>query len=211
MKHDWKKDEKTYYAPKTHPERAVIPAFNFITIQGQRSPDTAEFKQCIQTLFSLAYTLKFSVRNGLTVEGYEDYAVYPLEGLWGISEEAQSKPEFTREDYVYTLMIRQPDFMTEHHLHWAMEKAKKKDPKLPWDRIHFEKIEDGLCVQIMHLGPFSEEPRSFSLIEDYLKDNRLKRRTMVHREIYLSDFTKTAPEKLKTVLRTFVDADDLRS
>jgi hypothetical protein len=144
----------------------------------------------------------------LTVEGYEDYAVYPLEGLWGIRQEAQSKPEFTREDYVYTLMIRQPDFITDNHIQWAIDKAKKKDPNLPWDQVRFEPVEEGLCVQIMHIGPFSEEPRSFDLIHTFLKENGFKRRTKVHREIYLSDFTKTAPEKLKTVLRTFVEEDN---
>jgi len=203
-KHEWRKKEKALYLPKNKPEVIDIPEFKFITIKGEGSPTDSVFTDYIGALYSLAYTIKMMPKKiDRQPKGYFDFTVYPLEGVWDINDKAKAnfKGRINKEDLVYKLMIRQPDFVSENFYSEMLEvaKEKKKNPLL--EQINFERLSEGRCVQMLHLGPFEDEPASFEIMEDYAKSEGVVRLSKMHREIYLSDPRKVAPEKLKTVLR----------
>jgi hypothetical protein len=203
-KHEWRKKEKALYLPKNKPEVIDIPEFKFITIEGEGSPADSVFTDYIGALYSLAYTIKMMPKKiDRQPKGYFDFTVYPLEGVWDINDKAKAnfKGRINKEDLVYKLMIRQPDFVSENFYSEMLEvaKEKKKNPLL--EQINFERLSEGRCVQMLHLGPFEDEPASFEIMEDYAKSEGVVRLSKMHREIYLSDPRKVAPEKLKTVLR----------
>jgi len=199
---DYKKDYKDLYLPKTKPMLIDVPPMNFIMIDGAGDPNQIEYQQAVGTLYALAFTIKMSKMSGNQPQGYFEYVVPPLEGLWWISG-----GDFTfdkRDNWLWTSMIRQPEFVTPAVFNWAVEECRRKKPELDLNKARFETFSEGLCVQIMHIGPYSEEPRSLALLKDFTKENGLVDQTgskRKHHEIYLSDPRKTAPEKLKTVLR----------
>ena len=203
-KHEWRKKEKALYLPKNKPEVIDIPEFKFITIEGEGSPADSVFTDYIGALYSLAYTIKMMPKKmDRQPKGYFDFTVYPLEGVWDINDKAKAnfKGRINKEDLVYKLMIRQPDFVSENFYSEMLEvaKEKKKNPLL--EQINFERLSEGRCVQMLHLGPFEDEPASFEIMEEFAKSEGVVRLSKIHREIYLSDHRKVAPEKLKTVLR----------
>lgn len=203
IKHDWKKAEKNLYSPQSEPQLITIPAYRYLTIQGEGAPASPAFQKAVETLFSLSYGLKFAPRKGLIIDDYIDYAVYPLEGLWDLNDQAKTKSTWTKDDLIYTLMIRQPAFILESHVETIKTNlAKTKD--LPLNKVKFEMIEEGSCLQILHSGPFDTEPVSFAIMTAYLNEHGYQRKTQAHKEIYLSDFNKTKPEHLKTILRLFI-------
>jgi hypothetical protein len=203
-KHEWRKKEKALYLPKNKPEVIDIPEFKFITIEGEGNPNDSVFTDYIGALYSLAYTIKMMPKKmDRQPKGYFDFTVYPLEGVWDINDKAKAnfKGRINKDDLVYKLMIRQPDFVSENFYSEMLEvaKEKKKNPLL--EQINFERLSEGRCVQMLHLGPFEDEPASFEIMEDFAKSEGVVRLSKIHREIYLSDYRKVAPEKLKTVLR----------
>ncbi len=203
-KHEWRKKEKALYLPKNQPEIITIPEFKFITIEGEGSPAERIFSDNIGALYSLAYTIKMTPKKmDITPKGYFDFTVYPLEGVWDINDKAKATFDgvINKDDFVYKLMIRQPDFVDESFYTEMLEvaKEKKKNPLL--DQLNFEHISEGLCVQMLHLGPFEDEPASFERMEKFAKDKGLTRLSKVHREVYLSDTRRVTPDKFKTVLR----------
>ena len=139
------------------------------------------------------------------LNGYFDYTVYPLEGFWDISEDAKKtyteNSKLNKDDLVFKLMIRQPDFVTQEYALKVIDKVKikKKNPLI--NTVKFEKISEGNCIQMLHIGSYDDEAKTFKIMEEFAKNNNLKRVSKVHKEIYISDFRKVAPEKLKTVLR----------
>lgn len=203
QKHDWKKQEKQFYLPKNKPEIVQIPPFNFFTLHGKGNPNDDFFADYISVLYSLAYGVKMSPKSGTEPKGYFDYSVYPLEGVWDIDEYVRKTYNgiLDKNSLVFTLMIRQPEFVTVDFANEILEKTKKKKPHQLLDIVKFETIEEGKCVQMLHNGSFDSEPASFKLMEQFATTNNVKRKSLIHREIYLSDARKTAPEKLKTVLR----------
>lgn len=203
QKHDWKKQEKQFYLPKNKPEIVHIPPFNFFTLHGKGNPNDDFFADYISVLYSLAYGVKMSPKSGTEPKGYFDYSVYPLEGVWDIDEYVRKTYNgiLDKNSLVFTLMIRQPEFVTVDFANEILEKTKKKKPHQLLDIVKFETIEEGKCVQMLHNGSFDSEPASFKLMEQFAATNNVKRKSLIHREIYLSDARKTAPEKLKTVLR----------
>ncbi len=205
MKHEWRKKEKNCYIPKAKPEIVNIEKFKFIQIKGSGNPNSEEFSEKVGTLYSLAYAIKMMPKKNITPEGYFDYTVYPLEGIWDLDEEGRSKDEFDKNNLVYNIMIRQPDFVTKEVFDLAMEITKNKKPNKLLDEVVFGEMEEGMCVQMMHIGPFDEEYKSFDIMKKFINDNNLVIKDLAHREIYISDFRKTAPEKLKTVLRYMVE------
>lgn len=205
MKHEWRKKEKNYYIPKAKPEIVNIEKFKFIQIKGKGNPNSEEFSQKVGTLYSIAYAIKMMPKKNITPEGYFDYTVYPLEGIWDLDEEGRLKDEFDKNNLLYNIMIRQPDFVTKEVFNLAMEITKNKNPNKLLDEVVFGEIEEGKCVQMMHIGPFDEEYKSFDLMKKFINDNNLVIKDLAHREIYISDFRRTAPEKLKTVLRYMVE------
>ncbi len=205
MKHEWRKHEKELYIPKEKPELVDVPPMNLITISGKGDPNQQDFADRIGALYPIAYAIRMMPRNGFTPEGYFEYTVYPLEGVWDLTEEGRKKETLVKDDLVYTIMIRQPDFVTREVFERAVEIAKKKKNNPLFDEVRFETIKDGLSVQMMHVGPFDEEHRTFEKMKEYISENNLKLKTLVHREIYISDIRKTEQEKLKTVLRYLVE------
>jgi hypothetical protein len=140
-------------------------------------------------------------RQGYTPEGYFEYTVYPLEGVWDLTEEGRKADVLDKDQLLYTIMIRQPDFTTEEVAYRALETVQKKKPHPLLDEVTFGTMEDGLAVQMLHIGPYDDEPRTFEVMKDFIENNNLEVATMKHREIYLSDARKTEPANLKTVLR----------
>jgi hypothetical protein len=200
---DWKKTEKRFYLPKNEPERIDVPAFNFFIIQGSGNPNDEGFAEYIQVLYALSYAVKMSPRKGLAPEGYYDYTLYPLEGIWDISEKARINPSdyFDKNELVFRLMIRQPVFVTPKYALQTIERVKKSKPHTLLNEVSFECIQDGPCIHMLHLGSYDNEPESFKRMEAFASKNNCMRISMTHREIYLSDARKTVPEKRKTVLR----------
>jgi len=142
-------------------------------------------------------------KKGVAPMGYFDYTVYPLEGVWDLTEEAKKKNpgKFDKSSLLFNLMIRQPEFVTEVYALETIDRVKKSKPHILLDIVKYETIEDHDSVQMMHIGSYDDEPASFRQMEDFCKANGLTRVSGQHREIYLSDFRKVSRDKLKTVLR----------
>jgi hypothetical protein len=199
MKHEWKKQEKELYQPKGKPEVVEVPAMNFFTIRGEGHPESEAFQACVEALYAASYTVRMSHKGKHKPDGYFEYTVYPLEGVWDLID--YSKGSLDKTNFKYHLMIRQPEFLTEEQADFFLDMARKKKklPALEW--VDFAAFDDGKCIQMLHVGPYDDEPASFATMEAFCETQGLSRKSKVHREIYLSDFRKTAPEKLKTILR----------
>lgn len=204
MKYEWRKQEKNLYFPKEKPQLITIPPMKFFMISGQGDPNKEEFSEKVGVLYSLAYAVRMMPKTGYTPEGYFEYTVYPLEGLWDLTEEGRKAEKLDKDQLLYTIMIRQPDFVTQEVVDLAFENVRKKKNHSLLDSVTFEIMEDGLSVQMMHIGSFDEEPRTFKQMKDFISENNLQMRTLKHREIYLSDLRRTEKNKLKTVLRYLV-------
>ncbi len=203
-KYEWRKREKNLYLPKNNPEVVDVPEMKFISLCGDGSPADQKFTEIIGTLYSLAYGIKMLPKKmEVKPNGYFDFTVYPLEGVWDINEDA--KKTFTgtvnKEDFVYQIMIRQPNFVDKSFYQNILETVKVKKPNPLLDLVEFKTISEGKCIQMLHLGSYDDEPISFEKMEGFAQDEGFTRMSKVHREIYLSDARKVAPEKLKTVLR----------
>jgi len=203
MKYDWKQMEKQFYLPKTEPELVKIPVFKFFSVKGQGNPNDKFFADYISVLYSLSYAIKMSLKYRATPEGFFDYAIYPLEGIWDISEEAKIQPSGKpdKNSFVFNLMIRQPDFLTNDFASEIIEQTKKKKPHTLLHKVRFEVFNEGHCVQMMHIGSYDNETDSFKKMEDFCILNKYIRESKEHREIYLSDNRKVSPENQRTVLR----------
>lgn len=207
MKHEWRKHEKGLYLPGKTPEIADIPELKFFTIHGKGNPNSEIFGEYIGVLYSLSYGVRMSPKAGTAPDGYFEYTVFPLEGVWDLSEEGRRNFNgvIDKEQLVFDLMIRQPDFVSDSFALEVIERTKIKKPHKLLDEVKFESAKEGRCIQMMHLGPYDDEPESFSWMESFCAESGLKRKSKLHREIYISDVRKTAPEKLKTVLRFGVE------
>jgi len=203
MKHEWRKKEKAIYLPKNKPVIITLPSHKFFMIEGKGNPNDNLFPEYIGVLYSLSYGVRMSPKTGIAPDGYYEYTVYPLEGIWDISEEAKRNYDgnLDKDTLVFNLMIRQPDFVTEKFAKEIIKRVKKKKPHKLLDEVKFGFIEEGECVQMMHLGSYADEPESFKIMEQFCEENNFKRISENHKEIYLTDARKVAPEKLKTVLR----------
>ncbi len=207
MKHEWKKHEKHIYLPKNTPEIVHIPSFKFFTINGEGNPNDDFFSEFIAVLYSLSYGIKMSPKKGMVPTGYFDYTVYPLEGIWDINDEAKKSFNGTinKNDLVFKLMIRQPDFVEYEFAMQILENTKRNKPHELLEKVRFEEITDGESIQMLHIGSYDNEPETFKVMEEFADKNGYKRKTKIHREIYLSDARKVSAEKLKTVLRFSID------
>mgnify|MGYP001115666153 FL=1 len=201
MKYEWRKKEKELYLPKENPIVVEVPEQKFIMLRGSGDPNDKEFTEAIGVLYSLAYAIKTMPKKGIVPEGYFDYTVFPLEAIWDKGEKSKYSDILIKEDLVYTMMIRQPDFVTQDLLDKAINIVKKKKTHNLLEKIRFESINEGLCVQMLHVGSYDNEPESFDIMSEFCKRNNLIRKSNVHREIYISDARKVSPDSLKTVLR----------
>lgn len=203
IKHEWRKSEKSIYLPKSRPEIVDIPKYKFFTIEGAGSPDSDLFTKSIEALYSLSYGVKMGLKKGAQPEGYYDYTVYPLEGIWDINEEAKKVFDGTlnRDDLVFKLMIRQPDFIDVDLFERVRSATEIKKPNDLLRSVHFEEIKEGRSIQMLHVGSFDSEDVSFKIMEDFAEKSGVERVSKVHKEIYLSNPMRVTPDKLKTVLR----------
>lgn len=201
---DYKKEYKDLYQPPSKPSLIDVPEMIFIAVDGRGDPNTSEeYKTAMELLYGLSFTIKMSKMNGTQPEGYFEYVVPPLEGLW--HQEGICGIDYSRkENFIWTSMIRQPEFVTEEVFENAKAVLSKKKPGLDLSRARYMKMTEGLCVQIMHKGPYDDEPASIEKMKAFIKEKGFaedfsdERR---HHEIYLSDPRKCAPERLRTVIR----------
>ena len=209
---EWRKKEKTLYLPKTIPTIIDILEFKYFMIDGKGNPNDEFFAEYIAVLYSLSYGVRMSPKSGSAPAGYYEYTVYPLEGIWDISESAKQNytGNLDKNSLVFTLMIRQPDFVTDEFAMDIIDKIKKKKPHKLLDKVRFGIMTEGKCVQMMHLGSYDNEQDSCKKMGEFCLENNLKRISGSHKEIYLSDARKVPPEKLKTVLRYKVESVESR-
>ena len=204
MAFDFKKEYKEFYMPKNSPGIVMVPSMNYIAVRGTGDPnqEDGEYKQAIGLLYGIAFTIKMSRKGDHRMEGYFDYVVPPLEGFWYM--EGMNGIDYAhKENFHWISAIRLPDFVSEDDLRWAVNEATQKK-KLDFSKVEFRTVEEGLCVQCMHIGPYDDEPATVAMMHEFMEkkgyeldisDKRL------HHEIYLSDARKVAPDKLKTVIR----------
>ncbi len=212
MKYEWRKKDKTLYLPKNEPTIIDVPTIRYLTVTGEGNPNSEGFAECVGALYGISYGIRMMPKSGVTPEGYFEYTVFPLEGIWGFTEEGIAKYKegssiVEMKDYfTYKVMIRQPDFVTDALVEQVRSVAyeKKKNERIL--DVQFETINEGRAVQMMHLGPYDDEPASFARMEAFAKDQGLKRIGKNHKEIYLSDPSRVEPEKLKTTLRFWVSS-----
>ena len=204
MAFDFKKEYKEFYLPKNKPEIVTVPGANYIAVCGQGDPNEegGAYQAAIGVLYAVAYTLKMSYKTDYRIQGFFDYVVPPLEGFW--RQDGVTGVDYTRKEAFHWIsVLRLPDFVTEKDFRWAVETASKKK-KLDCSGAEFLRIEEGLCVQMLHLGPYDDEPASVALMDRFLAEqgyeNDLSEQRL-HHEIYLSDPRKTEPAKRKTVIR----------
>lgn len=196
---DYKKDFKQLYMPKSAPEIVVVPKMPFFMVSGSGDPNGEQFAKTTEALYSMSYAVRMSYKSDDVPAGYYEYTVFPLEGEWDLLD--RSKPSTDKNNFKYTIMIRQPDFLTDERFERFLEQTKKKKPNPFLEKIRFEHVKDGLSCQMMHIGSFDEEPESFARMEAFCTEHGFIRQSKIHREIYLSDPRKTEASKMKTVLR----------
>lgn len=198
MKYEWKKNEKNLYGVKQKPQFIEVPTAYYIMIKGEGNPNESDFSNRVSALYSLAYGIKMLFKNMEKEElEYSDFTVFPLEGIWEKSDDE----EFDKNKLKYTIMIKQPYFITKEIFDLAFEKVKKKKPNELYDEVSFDCIESKKAIQILHIGSFDTEIGSFEKLDNFANEMNLERSEKLHTEIYLNNKNRTAEDKLKTILR----------
>lgn len=192
---DLTKTFKSYYTASLAPQLATIEKGLFLTINGQGDPNGPVFAENTGALYAVAYGIKFQCKNA-----GNDFTVSKLEGFWWVNDTTVDPLLVPRSEWMYELAIRMPDYVTRQQLSAAVLSAEKKKQSTLFRHIDLKTMEEGACIQMMHIGPFSEEPTSLEKMEAFMQQHGLHMNGR-HHEIYLSDTRKTAPEKLKTILR----------
>ncbi len=204
MAFDFKKEYKEFYMPKDKPGIVTVPSMNFVAVRGSGDPNAedGEYRQAIGMLYAVAFTIKMSKKSDHRIEGYFDYVVPPLEGFWW--QEGVSGVDYSRkEDFKWISVIRLPGFVTKADFDWAADEAERKK-KLDLSKAEFLTYEEGLCVQCLHVGSYDDEPATVERMHRFMEEQGYSldiSGSRFHHEIYLSDARKTAPEKLRTVIR----------
>ena len=204
MAFDYKKEYKEYYLPKNRPSILEIPSMNYIAVRGSGDPNEEDgaYKKAIRVLYAIAYTIKMSKMGDHRIEGYFDFVVPPLEGFWW--QEGVHRVDLSnKSSFQWISVIRLPDFVTLEEFEWAKQEAQRKK-EIDCSMAEFLSIEEGLCVQVMHIGSYDNEPTTVALMNQYIEEQGYENDfsdTRMHHEIYLSDVRKVAQDKLKTVIR----------
>lgn len=204
MAFDFKKEFKEFYMPKNRPEIVNVPPINYIAVRGRGNPNIpgGAYQKAIGILYTLSFTLKMSYKTDYRIEGYFQYVVPPLEGFWW-QDEALDAGFGNKDTFNWISVIRLPDFVTRKDFDWAVQTAALKK-KEDFSSAEFLTVDEGLCVQIMHIGPFDDEIKSVAIMDEYVKQNGYVTditEKRLHHEIYMSDARKVPPEKWKTVIR----------
>lgn len=204
MAFDFKKEYKEFYMPKNKPAIVTVPPANYIAVQGKGDPNEAggAYQRALGVLYAMAYTLKMSYKGTHKIDGFFEYVVPPLEGFWW-------QPGMDGVDYSdkggfhWISALRLPDFVKQADFDWAAEEAARKK-KLDCSAAGFVTIAEGLCVQMLHLGPYDQEPETVAAMGAYLSENGYVTdfsQSRLHHEIYLTDPRRTPPERWRTVIR----------
>lgn len=199
---DLKIENKELYNPSAKEVSIVdVPEMSFLMIDGEGDPNISqEYQDSIEALFSVSFKVKFLSEK----ENSQDYVVMPLEGLWWV----ENMEDFNIQDksgWIWTAMIRQPDFITKNMIKKAIQEVEKKKnlPALP--RIKFQSLHEGLSAQIMYIGPYSEESTTMEKLHNFIEETGYEFDGSLpgekHHEIYISNIRRTKPEKLKTIIR----------
>lgn len=204
MAFDFKKEYKEFYMAKNKPQIVDVPRANYIAVRGKGNPneENGEYQKAINVLYAVAYTLKMSYKTDYRIEGFFEYVVPPLEGFWW-QDNIDGVNYSDKSSFNWISVIRLPDFVTEKDFKWAIETAEKKK-KLDCSSAEFLTVDEGLCVQIMHIGAFDDEPKTVAVMDKFLEDNGYENDMndkRFHHEIYMSDARKVSPEKWKTIIR----------
>ncbi len=204
MAFDYKKEYKEFYMPKNRPEIMDIPVMNYIAVRGKGNPNEEDgaYKQAIGILYAIAYTIKMSYKGNRKIDGFFEYVVPPLEGFWW-QEGIEGVNYSNKETFNWISVIRLPDFVSKEDFEWAKEEAARKK-KMDCSKAEYFTVTEGLCVQIMHIGSFDDEPATVAIMDEYLEQHGYAidiTDTRLHHEIYLSDARKVEPAKCKTVIR----------
>ena len=208
MAFDYKKEYKEFYLPPAKPQIVTVPKMQFSAVRGKGNPneEAGEYKAALELLYGISYTIKMSKMGDHRIDGYFDYVVPPLEGFWWQEKNNKKIPgiDYNNKDSLHWIsVIRLPDFVTQKDFEWAKQIVHEKKG-LDISHAELFTLEEGLCVQIMHLGSYDDEPATVKLMDDYAAQNGYMldfSEKRIHHEIYLSDPRKVAPEKLKTVIR----------
>lgn len=204
MAFDYKKEYKEFYMPEARPEIIEIPQMNYIAVRGSGNPNEADgdYSKAVGVLYAIAYTLKMSYKGNHKVNGFFEYVVPPLEGFWW--QEGVEGVDYTNKGtFQWISVIRLPDFITEEDFSWAVQEAARKK-NIDCSKAEFLLVKEGLCVQMMHIGAFDDEPATVAEMNQFLKEqgyNNDFSEQRLHHEIYLSDPRKTQMDKCKTVIR----------
>ena len=204
MAFDFKKEQEEFYMPDNKPEIVTVPQANYIAVRGKGNPNEIDgaYQKAISILYAVAYTLKMSYKTEHKIEGFFEYVVPPLEGFWW-QDNVDGIDYADKAAFNWISVIRLPEFITKKDFEWAVETASEKK-KLDCSSAEFLTVDEGLCVQIMHIGAFDDEPQTVTLMDEYIAQNGYENditESRLHHEIYLSDARKVAPEKWKTVIR----------
>ena len=204
MAFDYKKEYKEFYAPKDQPSIIEIPSMNFVAIRGKGNPNIVdgEYQEALELLYGIAYTIKMSYKGPYQIEGYFEYVVPPLEGLWW-QEGVEGVDLSNKDTFNWISMIRLPDFVNKDDFAWAIKEASQKK-KRDFSKVEFFTYNEGLCVQCMHVGSYDDEFTTIHNMDKYALENACEldiNDDRHHHEIYLTDPRKTEPSKLKTVIR----------
>lgn len=204
MAFDYKKEYKEFYLPPKKAGIVTVPAMNFLAVRGKGDPNEegGPYKQALGMLYAVAFTIKMSKLGKHQLEGYFDYVVPPLEGLWW-QEGVHGVDYAHKEAFQWISLIRLPEFVTQEVFDWAIREATEKKGQ-DFSPVEFFSWEEGLCVQCMHIGPYDNEPATVAAMEEYAKAQGLELdfgENRFHHEIYLSDVRRCKPERLKTVIR----------
>lgn len=192
---DWKKDLKQLYFPPAEPVTVEVPALNFLMFDGYGDPNTSPlYQESYEVLYGLSYTLKFTIKKELGI----DYAVYPPEGLWWAEDMTDFQQH--KDRWIWTMMIAQPAQVSAELVERARAEVLKKKGLASVAKARFETFSEGRAAQIMHTGPFADEGPNIAKVHAYIAAQGCQP-TGKHHEIYLSDLRRTAPERLKTVIR----------
>ena len=204
MAFDYKNEYKEFYLPKDTPSIVTVPKMNFIAVKGSGDPneEDGQYKRAIGLLYGIAFTIKMSKKGDRKIEGFFDFVVPPLEGFW--CQEGLNGIDYShKENFKWISVIRLPDFVTRQDFDWAVNEATQKK-KADFSKVEFFMYDEGLCVQCMHIGSYDLEPATVDLMHEFIKNKGYETDITdkrMHHEIYLSDARKTAPEKLRTVIR----------
>lgn len=213
MVFDFKKEYKELYLPKNKPELINVPRVNYIAVRGKGNPNDpdGEYQQAIEILYAVSYILKMSYKTDYKIQGFFEYIVPPLEGFWW-QDDISGVDYGNKDAFHWISVIRLPDFVTKRDFKWAVQAAAKKK-NLNCGKAEFLTVEEGLCVQMMHIGPFDNEPESVAMMDAFLEDQGYENditAERLHHEIYISDKRKSAPEKWKTVIRHPIKKDNYK-